>query len=94
MSSLLDKIESLQEKVRQISLKWEDMKAENDRLKDENLRLQEMMSSQNIKSESNGKEEELENLAAVEERHRSEMASLKKELEMNLELLRKYRNGI
>ena len=94
MSSLLDKIESLQEKVRQISLKWEDMKAENDRLKDENLRLHAKMSSQNIKSERNGKEEELEKLAAVEERHRSEMASLKKELEKNLELLRKYRNGI
>lgn len=92
---LLKKVESLEVKTSELQRRWADLRAENDRLQIENGRLTERLVDLEKKLEIiNGKKKVLEVDDATNEEFRQELRSCREEVERNLELLRKYRNGI
>ena len=92
---LLKKVESLQTKTSELLKRWDELRAENDRLHIENDRLTTRLGDFEKKLEIiNGKKKELEVESATNGEFTEELRQCREEVERNLELLRKYRNGI
>ena len=95
MSMLLKKIESLEKTSKDLVEKWDLLMAENDQLKSQNDRLRHELSDMKDKLElEKGKTGELEKDAVPRVDYSKELTEFRKEVERNLALLRKYRNGI